>query len=138
MVAPKGSFAKTHLLSFLQCLKAGSVFWDDNKQLMVPPAAADTLQAHIEHGMFYEIFQYVAVRDDRAAMLALCQADNLDSAFALGETEMTLLRTIHASIAVCRPPVGTSQWDSIRDTAARSCGQRWEDRIWSQCSTSQR
>jgi hypothetical protein len=85
MVALKGSFAKTHLLSFLQCLKAGNVFWDDNKQLMVPPAAAATLHEHIEHGMFYEIFQYAAVRDDRAAMLALCQADNLDSAFALGK-----------------------------------------------------
>ena len=56
MVALKGSFAKTHLLSFLQCLKAGNVFWDDTKQLMVPPAAAGTLCEHIEHGMFYEIF----------------------------------------------------------------------------------
>ena len=56
MVALKGSFAKTHLLSFLQCLKAGNVFWDDTKELMVPPAAAETLCAHIEHGMFYEIF----------------------------------------------------------------------------------
>ena len=106
MVALKGSIAKSHLLSFLQCLKAGTIYWSDSKKQMVPPASQRVLSEHLQHGMFVEVFSYDAVKEDKAAMLALCQADNFDSAFALGETEVTLLRCIHASLAVVKPPVG--------------------------------
>ena len=37
MVPLKGSLAKSHLLTFLQCLRDGTVYWSDTKQLMVPP-----------------------------------------------------------------------------------------------------
>ena len=127
MIPLKGSIAKTHLLSFLHCLKAGNVYWSDTKKLMVPPAAQATLLEHLEHGMHFEVFSYKAVQEDKAAMVALCQADNFDAAFALGETEVSLLRCIHAGIAVARPPVGRSQWDCVKETAAVSCGRPWED-----------
>ena len=127
MVSLKGSIAKTHLLSFLQCLKAGSIYWSDTKQLMVPPAGQAALLEHLEHGMFFEMFSHAAVTEERAALLALAQADNFDSAFALGETEVTLLRSIHASLAVVRPPVGGTAWDRIKEITAESCGQRWSE-----------
>ena len=96
----KGSIAKTHLLAFLQCLKAGTVYWADSKSLMLPLLATAALMEHLEHDMFYEVFSYVAIKNDRVAVLALCAADNYDSAFVLGETEVTLLRCIHSSLVL--------------------------------------
>ena len=45
MVQLKGSIAKTHLLTFLQCLKVDTVYWNDTKALMLPPEGQ-----HILHG----------------------------------------------------------------------------------------
>ena len=130
MVALKGSIAKTHLLSFLQCLKAGTVYWDKTKKLMLPPAACAALMEHMSHGMFYEVFSYEAIVKDRDAVMALCAADNFDSAFALGETEATLLRSIHSRMAL-DASVGvkdhTLQWTRIQEMTAASCGQKWEE-----------
>ena len=125
MVPLKGSFAKTHLMAFQQCLLAGNIYWNDTKQLMVGPEGAGQLAEHLKHGMFYQVFSWEGVKQDKAAILSLCQADNFDSAFALGETELQLLKSIHASLHVMRPPVGKNSWDVIRETTAVSCGQRW-------------
>ena len=127
LVPLKGSIAKSHLMSFLQCLKSGKIYWSDTKKLMVPPPGQAALAEHLQHGMFFEVFSYKCVKEDKAALLALCQSDNFDSAFALGETEMTLLRGIHASLTVTRPPVGRTLWDVIRGTTAASCGQKWSE-----------
>ena len=127
MVPLKGSIAKTHLMAFQQCLEAGNIYWSDTKQLMTCPAGQLQLAEHLKYGMFYEVFSYAGVTNDKAAILSLCQADNFDSAFALGETEMQLLRSIHASLSIMRPPVGKSSWDVIKETAAVSCGQRWSE-----------
>ena len=127
MVALKGSIAKSHLLTFLQCLRGGTVYWSDTKQLMVPPEGQAVLAEHLKYGMFYEVFSFDCVREDKAALRALCRADNFDSAFALGETEMSLLECIHASLTIVKPLVGKTQWDVVRETTAKSCGQRWTD-----------
>ena len=127
MVPLKGSIAKSHLLTFLQCLKDGTVCWSDTKQHMVPPEGQAVLAEHLKYGMFYEVFSYDCVLEDKAALRSLCQADNFDSAFALGETEMSLLQCIHASLTIVKPPVGKTQWDVVRETTAKSCGQRWSD-----------
>ena len=127
LVPLKGSFAKTHLMSFLQCLKAGNVYWNDSKQLMTCPAGQQALADHLEHGMFYEVFSWEAVSKDKDAMRALCESDNYDQAFALGETEMGLLKSMYNSIQIMRPPCGKSSWDIIKETAAMSCGQRWSE-----------
>ena len=80
--------------------------------------------------MFYEVFSFDCVREDKAALRSLCQADNFDSAFALGETEMSLLQCIHASLTVAKLPVGKTQWGMVKETMAKSCGQRWaEDEV---------
>ena len=68
MVPLKGSFAKTHLMSFLQCLKAGNVYWNDSKQLMTCPAGQLQLAEHLKHGMFYEVFSWEGVTQDMAAI----------------------------------------------------------------------
>ena len=127
MVPLKGSIAKTHLLTFLQCLRDGTVCWSDTKQLMVPPEGQAVLAEHLKYGMFYEVFSFDCVREDKVALQSLCQADNFDSAFALGETEMSLLQCIHASLTIVKPPVGKTLWDVVRETTAKSCGQRWSD-----------
>ena len=112
-------------MAFQQCLLVGNIHWNDNKQLMTCPAGQLQLAEHLKHGMFYEVFSWEGVKQDKAAILSLCQADNFDSAFALGETELQLLKSIHASLHVMRPPVGKNSWDVIRETTAVSCGQRW-------------
>ena len=78
MVPLKGSFAKTHLMAFQQCLLAGNIYWNDTKQLMVAPEGAGQLAEHLKHGMFYEVFSWEGVKQDKAAILSLCQADNFD------------------------------------------------------------
>ena len=95
--------------------------------MMVCPEAQLVLAEHLKHGMFYEVFSYDCVKKDKDAVMKLCKADNYDSAFALGETELQLLRDVHASLTVARPPVGKTQWDVIKETTATSCGQRWSD-----------
>ena len=117
----------THLLAFQQCLMAGNIHWNDTKELMVCPAGQHALAEHLKHGMFYEVFSWEGVTQDKAAIMSLCQADNFDNAFALGETELQLLKSIHASLQIVRPPVGKSSWDVIKETTAVSCGQRWSE-----------
>ena len=58
------------------------VYWNDTKRLMVPPEGQVVLAEHLKYGMFYEVFSYDCVLEDKAAMRSLCQADNFDSAFA--------------------------------------------------------
>ena len=113
MVPLKDSFAKTHLMAFQQCLLAGNIYWNDSKQLMTCPAGQQALAEHLEHGMYYEVFSWAAVSEDKDAMRALCESDNYDQAFALGETEMGLLKSMYNSIQIMRPPVGKSAWDVI-------------------------
>ena len=97
---------------------------------MLPLPATAALVEHLEHGMFYEIFSYDAIKFDRAAVLALCAADNYDCAFALGETEATLLRCIHSSLSLNASDWTSSlsgQYEAIREMTAASCGQKWEE-----------
>ena len=50
-----GCCAKSHLLSFLQALKSGTVYWDDTGDLMVPPPAHHCLIEHLDKGMFLSL-----------------------------------------------------------------------------------
>ena len=65
--------------------------------------------------------------NNRTALVALRKSDNLASAFALGETELQLLRAIHESIDIARPLVNQTQWDVVRKLAVEQCGQRWTE-----------
>ena len=85
------------------------------------------LAEHIKYGMFYEVFKWDAIKYDRAALVALCKSDNLDSAFALGETELQLLKAIKESLEVVRPAVGQTQWDVVLKLAMEQCAQRWTE-----------
>ena len=123
----KGSIAKTHLMTFLQCLKSGRMYWNDSKQKMLCPAGQHLLKEHVEHGMFFEVSKWDAVKYDRAALVALCKSDNLDSAFALPETELQLLKAIHDSLEVLEPPLCQTQWGMVRKLAMEQCAQRWEE-----------
>ena len=58
MVALKGSFAKTHLVAFQQCLLAGNIYWNDSNELMACPAGQQALAEHLKNGMFYEVFSW--------------------------------------------------------------------------------
>ena len=127
MVPLEGSIAKTHLMTFLQCLKSGRMYWADDKRQMLCPAGHLLLEDHLKYGMFYEVFKWEAVQNDRASLVALCKSDNLDSAFALGETELQLLQAIKENVTVIRPPVGKTQWDVILDLVLKQCAQRWTE-----------
>ena len=121
-----GSFAKSHLLSFLQALKSKSVRWSDSGDLMVPDEGQAALMDHLRHGMFYEVLDYRAIKEEREAVVGLIAADNFDAGFALGQTEIQLLRVISDTMQVhVRPAIGFSQFDVVRDAVERSAGQRW-------------
>ena len=121
-----GSFAKSHLLSFLQALKSKSVRWSDSGDLMVPDEGQAALMDHLRHGMYYEVLDYRAIKEEREAVVGLIAADNFDAGFALGQTEIQLLRVISDTMQVhVRPPIGFSQFDVVRDAVERSAGQRW-------------
>ena len=122
-----GSFAKTHLLSFLQALKSGCIYWADNEELMLPPPAQAALVEHLEHGMFFEILPFVAVREHPKALQALIASDNFDAGFALGQTEMQLLRGMHSCMQILRPPPGKSQWNVVQEHVQRTIGANWPD-----------
>ena len=124
-----GCFAKSHCLSFLHAMKSGSIRWSNSSELMVPPAKAAELIEHLEKGMFFQVLseEVYTSMEDREALKGFIISDNLDHGFALGQTEMHLLQTIHQSLQVTRPPVGMSQWDVVQSEVARSAGQRWSD-----------
>jgi hypothetical protein len=122
-----GSFAKTHLLSFLQALKSGCIYWADNQELMLPPPAQHVLLEHLEHGMFFEVLPYVAVREHPKALQALIASDNFDAGYALGQTEMQLLRGMHSCMQVLRPPPGMSQWNVVQQHVQRTVGANWPE-----------
>ena len=87
--------------------------------------------AHQAWGVLRDL-QVGGSENDRAALVALCKSDNLDSAFALGETEWQMLKAIHDSLEVLQPPLGQTQWDMVRKLAMDQCAQRWaEDDICS-------
>ena len=127
MVPLFGSFAKSHLLSFLQALKCGQIFWNDTRDLMLPEPATQELLEHLEHGMFYEVLGWEACEDDGDALRALIASDNFDAGFALGQTEMHLLMHIRLAIVVERPPVGSTLLDVVRQKVAGTSGQHWTD-----------
>ena len=118
-----GSFAKSHLLSFLQALKCGQIFWNDTRELMLPEPATQELLEHLEHGMFYEVLGWEACEDDGDALRALIASDNFDAGFALGQTEMHLLMHIRLAIVVSRPPVGCTLLDVVRQKVQGMSGQ---------------
>ena len=122
-----GSFAKTHLLSFLQALKSGCIYWADNQELMVPPPAQATLLEHLQLGMFYEVLSYEAVADHLPALQALIASDNFDAGFALGQTEMQLLQSMHQCMQVVQPPRGCSLWDVVKQQIVRTVGASWPE-----------
>ena len=122
-----GSFAKTHLMSFLHALRSGSVYWQDSGELMMPPEGAAVLREHLEQGMFYEVLSWEAVEKDEADVRALMASDNFDAGFALGQTEIALLQSIHEGMKIVRPPRGMTQFDTIVLAVERNCGQRWNE-----------
>ena len=122
-----GSIAKTHLLFFLQALASGSVYWDKGGGLMVPAAGQAVLMDHLRNGMYYEVLSYEAVSKDAEALKMLMKSDNFDAGFALGETEMSLLKSIHESLTLVRPPPGCTDWEVIKEAVGRTCGARWSE-----------
>ena len=127
MVPLFGSFAKSHLLSFLQALKCGQIYWNDTRDLMLPEPATVELIEHLEHGMFYEVLGYQVCADDGDALRALIASDNFDAGFALGQTEMHLLGHIRDAIVVSRPPVGCTLLDVVRHKVLSTSGQHWTE-----------
>jgi hypothetical protein len=96
----KGSFMKTHLMSFLQAIASGTVYWDDTKQLMIPPPAMKSLEDHVKHGMFYEVLPWSAVSTHRDAVKCLIASDNFSAGFDLAQTEIDLFKAIHLGTRV--------------------------------------
>jgi len=122
-----GSFAKTHLMSLLQALSSGCIYWSDTKDLMVPPAGQAALLEHLKHGMFYEVLSYESVSRDADNLKALIASDNFDAGFGLGQTEIQLLQCIHDATKLIHPPRGMTQWDVVRAVVLRTSGQRWSE-----------
>ena len=118
-----GTFAKSHLLSFLQALASGTVYWDDTKTLMLPPPCQEALKDHLELGWFCEILKWEAVEKHEDAVRQLIAGDNMDARFALAETEIELLRVMRRSMCIVKtPPLGKSLFDAVYEHALETSG----------------
>ena len=53
-----GSCTKGHMLSFLQALKSGTVYWSDTGTLMLPSPAKSTLAEMVELGLTYMVLSW--------------------------------------------------------------------------------
>ena len=63
----------------------------------------EALLDHLKHGMYYEVIKWEAVSKHEGAVRQLIAGDNLDAAFALGQTDIALLEAIWASTKVLKP-----------------------------------
>ena len=82
----ESSFAKSHLLTFLQAISSGVIYWSDTGDLMVPPPGQRALHDHIAYGMYYEVFSYDVCVKDLCSLVALIASDNMDANSCLGQT----------------------------------------------------
>ena len=119
-----GAMTKQHLGSFLRAMKNGNVYWNDTKELMVPPPAQALLLEHIQNGMFWEVLKFEAVRDyeDECRMLVI--SDNFDAQFALAQSEIQLLRVIFDATHVVKATPKCSQLEALRRLVTKNAGRK--------------
>lgn len=127
--ALKGVFSKTHLVTFLQLLKAGTHRWAGTDELMVPPASSqasshDELNDVLREGIFMHVFPWSAVRDHYDAIVALMASDNFDHSFGLVDSEVRCLEQVCNAISDIPVPLGSTQWEVVVNQITR-LGSKW-------------
>ena len=69
----------------------------------------------ISEGMWFQTLKYEAYEKHRDAIEALMTGDNLDAAYALAETEMSLIASYFKSCRIAVPKPGQTQYDAISE-----------------------
>ena len=125
----KGVFAKTHLVTFLQLLKAGSL--PDLTKYLASSQQADAqeeLQDVLDHGIFMHVFPWSAVEQHREDIVALMASDNFDHGHGLSDSELRCVKAMRDALLTLPIPQAMSQWDVVRRHVERLSGQRWQEK----------
>ena len=134
-----GVFKCSHLVAFLQLLKAGNTKFPGSTQVMAVPAGPEWEELHdvLAHGIEMEVFPRAALREQKEAFNALMASDNFSSAFALAEDEFSLLHRVAECVRTVVPLPGQTVWDGVRRNLAPLLGNRWSEddlgRLYSFC-----
>ena len=146
--ALKGVFAKTHLVTFLQLLKAGRMpaltkFIKGSGQeggassqagvgASSQAGAGATSHAELldvlEHGIYMIVFPWEAVRDHRDDIVLLMASNNFDNGHGLADSEWRTITMMRGSILTVDVPLGQTQWDVVSSKVSRISGQRWQEK----------
>ena len=125
----RGVFAKTHLVTFLQLLKAGAL--PELTRYLASSQGADgqeELQDVLEHGIFMQVFPWSAVEQHREDIVALMASDNFDHGHGLSDSELRCVKGMRDALLTLPIPQASSQWDVVREHIQRLSGQRWQEK----------
>ena len=122
----KGVFAKTHLVTMLQMLKAGKLP-DIESLINWKRKEAEELKDVLEHGIFMEVFPWSAVRDHRNDIIDLMHSDNFDHGHGLADSEMRCLSRLRANMSL-PIPVGKTLWEVVLAELMRCATQKWTEK----------
>ena len=108
-----GSFCKTHLWHGLHTASVGGKSYYDTKLPVCPNMDDEELATTLKEGMWFQTLKYDAYEQHRAAVEELMTGDNSDAAFALAETEMSLIASYFKSCRIEVPLPGQTQFEAI-------------------------
>ena len=111
-----GCFAKTHLWHGLHTAAVGTKFYHDSGLPLVPNVEDEEVATTISEGMWFQTLKYEAYVSHKKAIEALMTGDNLDAAYALAETEMSLIASYFKSSRITVPMPGQTQFDAISES----------------------
>jgi hypothetical protein len=78
-----------------------------------------------------QVFPYEIVMEHKNKFLALMASDNFDSAYALAEDEMTLLKRMKTALEICVIPLGMTELGVITTQLRELAGNKWDDNDFS-------
>ena len=110
-----GAFCKTHLWHGLHTAATGGKTFYDTGLPVSPNMEDEEVATTISEGMWFQTLKYEAYEKHRDAIEALMTGDNLDAAYALAETEMSLIASYFKSCRIAVPKPGQTQYDAISE-----------------------
>ena len=108
-----GSFCKTHLWHGLHTAAVGGKSYHDSKLPISPNLEDEEVAATLKEGMWFQTLKHDAYVHHQAAVEELMTGDNLDAAYALAETEMSLIASYFKSCRIEVPLPGQNQFEAI-------------------------
>ncbi len=102
---------KNHISHGAECFADGNILWDDTKTPMIVPASAETLQDHVNNGMYMLVLSPRALEEDQA--------------HSMPGHEMSLHIKLKAEVQAATVPEGSALFDTVSGNVMLATGGRW-------------